>query len=343
MADSGQAAEGVQFVVLGPLGFTDGREFAILQPSKPAALLASLLLNANTVVPVSYLQRAIWGDDPPETAKAAVQTCVLRLRRVFGTYGIAASVIESLSDGYRINADARSLDLIRFRELLYRAYAADSPDAELALLRRALALWRSRPILGNVNSALLQRDAVPQLTEEWLQTVERIFDIELALGRCRGVLAEILSMAHSHPVHERFWEQLIEALYRTGRRAEALAEYRRVKQHLLDELGIDPGPPLQRLELAILRGDPLEPGPGAPALRLRPGAAVHAAQPATHTGPSSSGVMVLERLLQAGLLEEGPVGHYQMNERLQEITRAASDEQTAPGVGSALPHRSTGK
>lgn len=342
MAETAQVAAGVRFVVLGPLGFTDGSELAILQPSKPAALLASLLLNANTVVPISYLQRAIWGEEAPETAKAAVQTCVLRLRRIFAKYGIAGSAIESLSDGYRINADAGSLDLIRFRQLLGRAQTADSPDAELSLLRQALALWSSKPILGNVNSALLQRDEVPRLTEEWLQAFERIFDIELALGRCREVLAEILSMARSHPVHERFWEQFIEALYRTGRRAEALAEYRRVKEHLLDELGIDPGPPLQRLELAILRGDPLEPVPITSALRSRPGAHLLAGPSVTRAAPSPSGAMVLERLLRAGLLEEGPVGHYRMNELLQVITRAAADDRTAPGVSSALPHRSTG-
>jgi DNA-binding SARP family transcriptional activator len=296
----------VRFTVLGPLGITDGSETAILPPSKPSALLASLLLHANTVVPVAYLQRAIWGEEPPETAKAAVQTCVLRLRRLLGKHGLPACVIEAVSDGYRINADATTLDLLHFRGLLARARAADRPSDELAPLRQALALWRSRPILGNVNSSLLQHELIPRLTEEWLQAVERIFDIELALGRYREVLAEIVAMARSHPAHERFWEQLIEALHRTGRRAEALAEYRRVKQHLLDELGIDPGPSLQRLELAILRGAGSGPSP----------AALERREP--------SGSVVLESLLRAGLLEEGPQGDYRMNELLHTFTRAAA-------------------
>lgn len=332
----------VRFTVLGPLGITDGRDAVILPPSKPSVLLAALLLHANTVVPVPYLQRAIWGEDPPETARAAVQSCVLRLRRLFGSHGIPAGVIETLAHGYRINADARTLDLMRFRELLRQASAAGNPDAELALLRQAVLLWRGKALLENVNSDLLHRDLVPRLTEERLQAVERIFDIELALGRCREVLAESLAMARSHPEHERFWEQLIEALYRTGRRAEALAEYRRVKEHLLDELGIDPGPALQRLELAILRGDPLGPAAAAPApvgpvLVASPPSAPVLQLPAA----APSGAKVLRRLLQAGLLEEGPPGEYRMNELLHVFTCAAAGEHTTSALQGADSQRST--
>ncbi|WP_327070682.1 AfsR/SARP family transcriptional regulator [Kitasatospora sp. NBC_01302] len=243
-----------RFTVLGLLAIADRRETAVLQPSKPATLLAALLVRPNAVVSVEWLQRAIWGEETPATAKAALHSCVLRLRRLFAKYGIAGHAIEALPGGYRMAVDTGTLDLLEFRELLRRADQAADQKAELGLLREALALWQL-PVLGNVPSDALHREEVPRLTEEWLRTAERAYDIELALGRCREVLAELWSAARSHPVHERFWEQLIEALYRTGRRADALAEYRRVRDHLLEELGVDPGPALRRLELSILRGE----------------------------------------------------------------------------------------
>jgi DNA-binding SARP family transcriptional activator len=330
MAAPQPAAGPVRFIVLGPLSITDGTTTAVLPSSKPSALLATLLLHANTVVPVPYLQRAIWGEEPPETAKAAVQSCVLRLRRLFGKYGVPTGVIESVSDGYRINADTQTLDLLRYRELRTQAAATERLSDERDLLRQAVRLWRGTSLLGNVNSDLLHRDQVPRLDEERLQAVERIFDIELALGRCREVLAENVTMTRSHPAHERFWEQLIEALYRTGRRAEALAEYRRVKNHLLDELGIDPGPSLQRLELAILRGESLEPAPpGRPVPEL--------------AGPARPGDGVLDLLLRAGLLEQGPHGDYRMNDLLHAFTRAAAGEHhAAPALQGAFARQPTG-
>lgn len=357
-----QPARKVEFTVLGPLGFSDGSEVAVLQPSKPGALLATLLLNANSVVSVGYLLRAVWGDEAPETAKAAVQTCVLRLRKLFKKYGIAGSTIETLSDGYRINADADTLDLLRFRKLLRAASAAGGGDAELALLRSALLLWRGRPMLGNVNSALVHRNEVARIAEEWLRAAERIFEIEMALGRCREVLPELVETAYGHPVHERFWEQLIEALYRTGRRAEALAEYRTVKQHLREELGIDPGPGLQRLELLVLRGDPVVPradvvSPPVPVPsadvaaapgRLAPGRPGPVLPPVDPTGPTSpdlpaSGSDVLRLLLRAGLLEQDPEGLYQMNGLLQAMTGAAGHDRRATGAERTSTSRPTGE
>jgi hypothetical protein len=151
-------------------------------------------------------------------------------------------------------------------------------------------------------------------------------------------------------VHERFWEQLIEALYRTGRRAEALAEYRTVKQHLQEELGIDPGPGLQRLELMVLRGDPVEPRAQAV---IVPAPAVPGPAPAitVAAGPSvpdrsdrpASGPDVLQLLLDAGLLQQDPEGFYQMNGLLQAMTGAAAHDRRARGARRAGTSRSTGE
>jgi DNA-binding SARP family transcriptional activator len=327
-----------RFTVLGMLAVTDGSESAVLQPSRPAALLAALLLNANSVVSADFLQRVIWGEETPAQAKSALHSCVLRLRRLFGKYGIAGNTIEAVPGGYRLTADAVTLDLVQFRELLDRAYATDDTDDELRLLRAALALWQP-PLLGNVPSDLLHRDEVPRLHEEWLRAIERVFDLELACGRYREAVAEIWPTARAHPLHERFTEQLMEALYRVGRRAEALGEYRRLKTHLAQQLGVDPGPALQRLELSILRGEERgeaagggaggESAPGDSAGGEPAGAERADGDPAAG-GPVAGG-LVLDSLVGAGLLEEGPRGHYRMHELLRVFTRAAA----AGGVGAA--------
>lgn len=322
-----QAAGHTRFTVLGMLAVADGSESVVLQPSRPAALLAALLLNANSAVSVEFLQRVIWGEETPAQGRSALHSCVLRLRRLFGKYGISGNMIEAVPGGYRLTADAGTLDLVRFRELLGAAYAAGEPEGELRLLRAALALWQP-PLLTNVPSDLLHRDELPRLQEEWLRAIERVFDLELECGRHREALAEIRSTARAHPLHERFTEQLMEALDRTGRRAEALAEYRRLKSHLAGALGVDPGAALQRLELAILRGEPTG-GAEARRPRLPPPAA--AADPVP--GEAVDGGRVLDSLVGAGLLEEGPRGRYRVHELLRVFTRAAA----AGGVGADRP------
>jgi DNA-binding SARP family transcriptional activator len=429
-ADAVDGARRTRFTVLGMLGVTDGTETAVLQPSRPAALLAMLLLNANSAVSTELLQRVIWGDETPLQAKPALHSCVLRLRRLFTKYGVSGNLIEAVPGGYRLTADEQSLDLVEFRALLAAGYSEGDPETELATLRRALALWQP-PLLPNVPSELLHRDEVPRLHEEWLRAIERVFDLELALGRHRQALAEIWSTARAHPLHERFTEQLMEALHRTGRRAEALAEYRRARRHLADHLGVDPGPALQRLELAILRGEsrPADGAPERPATRpapldrpdghapvrapepaaasvparsappypdpdplaavpsagsdvpasrpphaspgprkdagpgARPGSAGDAGpnadsgtaprpgpdsrpnarpdsgrgQPDAGAAPFVSGALVLERLVGAGLLTEGPRGHYRMHDLLRAFARAAAAEGVGARNGGA-PH-----
>ncbi|WP_431782451.1 BTAD domain-containing putative transcriptional regulator [Streptomyces chumphonensis] len=249
----------MRFLLLGPLSLTEGPDTVVLPPSKPTDLLAALLLNAGSVVSVDYLLRTVWGEHRPASAKAAVQTCVLRLRRLFTRHGVSGTPIEAVPGGYRISAGPETLDLVDFRERVRASAGAGAPDRELRMLGEALALWDGS-LLANVRSEVLHRDEVPRLTEERLRTVERACDLLLSLERCGEALVELWGVTRAHPGHERFREQLIEALYRTGRQAEALAEYRRIKEHLLDELGVDPSPALRRLELAILRGDELGTG-----------------------------------------------------------------------------------
>lgn len=248
----------MRFQLLGPLSITDGQDVVVLPPSKPTALLAALLVRPGSVVSTERLREAVWGVEQPATAKAALQSCVLRLRRIFAKYGIEDQAVVAVAGGYRIDADAETLDLLHFRQLVGRA-ATSREEPELYTLRAALALWQG-PLLANVPSELLHRDEVPRLTEERLRVLERVCDIELERGRHRDTLVDLWEVTRVYPAHERFSELLILALYRTGRQTEALAEYRRIKEHLQEELGIDPRAELQRLEMAILRGD----GPRAP-------------------------------------------------------------------------------
>ncbi|GAA3776356.1 hypothetical protein GCM10022225_75410 [Plantactinospora mayteni] len=231
-----------------------GNDSVVLPPSKPTILLATLLLYANNIVTVEALWKAIWSDEQPTAARAALQTCVLRLRQLFTKYGIANDVIETVPGGYRMVADAERLDLVHFRELVRRAADVEEPTERLGLLDEALALWHDSP-LANVPSPSLRADVLPRLVEERLRVVERASDLRIALGQAGAALPALWSASRAHPGHEGISERLAESLYRTGRTAEALAEIRRIRDYLRDELGVDPGRALGQLEIAILRGD----------------------------------------------------------------------------------------
>ncbi|WFE39724.1 BTAD domain-containing putative transcriptional regulator [Micromonospora sp. WMMD998] len=265
------------FRVLGPLTLTTGADALVLPPSKVTCLLAALLLHPDEVVSVATLQQAIWGDDPPVSARAALQTCALRLRQLFQRHGLTANVIRTVPGGYRITAGPQTVDLMRFRELAGRTRAEPEPETELATLEEALALW-SGPMLANVPSEALHRDVVPRVGEERVRVIERLCDLKIGLGRDRSVLVDLWSATRVYPANERFAAKLVEVLYRTGRQADALAELRRIKEHLGTELGVGPGAGLQRLELAILRGEAPTPvlvatPRTAPAAPVRPPAA----------------------------------------------------------------------
>ncbi|MET9052771.1 AfsR/SARP family transcriptional regulator [Streptomyces bacillaris] len=333
----------MRFQLLGPLALADGPDVVVLQPSKPVILLAALLLNANSTVSAEYLQRAVWGEDQPATAKAALQTCVLRLRRLFTKHGVTGTSIEAVPGGYRITAGPPTLDLLGFRDQVRRATAlARDPEAELYTLKDALSLWQGS-LLANVRSDVLHRDEVPRLSEERLRAVERVCDLLLGLGRCGEALVDLWTATRVYPGHERFHEQLIEALYRTGRQSQALAEYRRVKGFLLDELGVDPSPSLRQLELSILRGEDL--GAAAPTVPAAPTGTVTPAGTVPPTGTVASvtaaslpgvpvpGVPALE----AGAPEPGP---YPAPAPRVVQGAAVPLPAAAPGVGpvAAVPH-----
>jgi DNA-binding SARP family transcriptional activator len=258
------------FRVLGPLEVVvDGRVVPVSAP-RQQAVLASLVLRANQLVPVERLVGELWAEDPPANAEVAVRMAVSRLRRLLG-----AGVLVTGAGGYLLRVDLDQVDAHRFERLAAEGRAAlEEGAAERAaeLLRAALGLWRGPVVSGARPTAAVAAEAT-RLELERLSVLEARVDAELACGRHVEVLGELESLVGEHPLRERLWGQLMVALYRSGRQAQALEAFQQLRRRLVGELGIEPGPELARLHQAVLRHDPeLQPsGPSAPeAERGRP-------------------------------------------------------------------------
>jgi DNA-binding SARP family transcriptional activator len=234
----------MQFALLGPLEVRDeGRTIKIAR-GKPRALLALLLLSPGRVVPVERLIDELWGETPPATVATALHVYVSGLRKALGEGTIATH-----EPGYAIQVAPEAVDLHRFEQLRREARDAD-PERAAALLAEALAMWRG-PALADV---ALPREAA-RLEELRLgATVERI-DAELELGAHEELVPELEGLVREHPFHERLRRQLMLALYRAGRQADALAAFADARRTFVDTLGVDPSPMLQELQHAILRQD----------------------------------------------------------------------------------------
>ena len=244
----------MEFRILGPLDVRhDGSEVALGGP-KPRALLAVLLLRPNEVVPTDRLIDELWGDDSPEDAAAALRVNVSRLRKV-----LPQDVLTTRPPGYAVRVEPDELDLHRFERLvdegkglLARGLAADAAGR----LRDALELWRGPALADFVYESFAQA-AIARLEEIRLAALELRIDADLALGRHDALVGELEALVAQNPLRERLRMNLMTALYRSGRQAEALDTYRTARTTFVEELGIDPSPALQELERAILRQDPV--------------------------------------------------------------------------------------
>jgi YVTN family beta-propeller protein len=238
----------LEFRILGPLEVRGGDSDVDVGSSKQRALLGALLLHANETVSTMRLVDAIWGERPPATAEKLVQGYVHALRKRLGD-----GVLETRAPGYRVNVAPRSLDLARFEQLVEEARTA--PEAQATELRtHALALWRG-PALADVAIEGADRHGVTRLNELRLSTEIDQIDAELALGRHANVVGQLESMTAANPYQERLAGQLMLALYRSGRQADALEVYRSLRRRLDEELGLQPSQELRDLEAAILRQD----------------------------------------------------------------------------------------
>jgi DNA-binding SARP family transcriptional activator/Tfp pilus assembly protein PilF len=254
VADASEHAQ-IAFRVLGPLEVT-GRDGPVrVPPGRQEVVLAALLMEVNRVVGSNHLVDLIWNENPPDTARTQVQICVSRLRRNLADADIGAS-ITTKPPGYLMRAADDAIDLHVFNRLVTdaRALADGGAKAEAAeLLRSAVALWRG-PFLTGIASDALRAKAL-RIDEDRLIAVETYLDLELDLGRHHQLVGEIGRLVHEHPLRERLRGQLMLALYRSGRQAEALEVYRTGRDLLIEELGLVPGDELRSLEAAILAGD----------------------------------------------------------------------------------------
>lgn len=259
----------MEFRLLGPLEvMAEGRPVP-LGGHKPRALLAILLLRANEPVSSDVLIEELWGGRPPSSATKVIQTYIMRLRRVLGH-----TVIRTVSSAYELRVDAGSLDLHRFERLVRDARAAAPAEANV-LLREALSLWRGPPLAEFAYESWAQ-PAIERLEEVRLEALQERIETDLALGASADLVGELELLVGQYPLRERLRAQLMLALYRSGRQADALEAYRDARQSLVETLGIEPTLALRQLERRILDQDPaLElavsdpPAAGAVPLRLQ--------------------------------------------------------------------------
>ncbi|SDW25165.1 Transcriptional regulatory protein, C terminal [Amycolatopsis xylanica] len=247
----------MEFKVLGALEIVDETEIVELSGVKQRAVLGYLLLHANKVVPMSHVVKALWGADVPPSARKMVQNAVSALRRMLATASSEAPVLLTHAPGYLLRLEPESLDLHRFQRLVDQArgdLAAGSAQQAATALRAALALWRG-PALSDLVETGLNWSELSALEIAKLGAVEDCFEAELACGRHHEVLAELAEFAVREPRRERLCGQLMVALYRAGRQAEALDVYQRTQALLVHDLGIEPGRELRKLQSMIVSQD----------------------------------------------------------------------------------------
>jgi DNA-binding SARP family transcriptional activator len=261
----------LEFRLLGPVeAVIDGRPVA-LPAAKPRALLAVLLLDRNRVVSVSRLTEDLWGDEPPDTATKALQGYVSQLRKALG-----ADRLLTKPPGYSLRVEESELDLDRFERLVREGrelLGAGDSKAAAKRLGEALELWRGTPF-AEFESEPFARDAGARLEDARLAALEERIEADLALGRHARLVPELEVLVAREPLREQPRAQLMLALYRSGRQADALELYRRTRETLSEELGIEPSLELQELERRMLQHDPALERARAPAREAEDGTPV---------------------------------------------------------------------
>lgn len=262
-----------EFAILGPLRVVRSGAALPLGGPRQRAVLALLLVELNRTVPTDRLIDEVWDGEPPDGAVTSVQTYVFHLRRALEpdrARGAPGEVIESRNHGYLLRAGPLATDAGRFeaglregREALDAGRYAEAGTT----LRRALALWRGAVLEDLGDHGFVRREAA-RLEELRLSALEARIEADLALGRHTTVVGELEQLAAGHPLRERLSAQLMLALYRCGRQAEALTCYQRLRERLREELGLDPDESVRRVHRAILAHAPAA---GSPPPRTVPG------------------------------------------------------------------------
>lgn len=251
----------MDFRILGPLEVEARGHTLPLGGPKQRALLGLLLTQANRVISIDHLSYGLWGDSPPDGGAATIQVHVSQLRKLLEpgrSQGTPYQILASKPPGYFLRVEPEQLDLYRFELLRDKASAElASGDAEAAAttFRQALAEWRG-PALADFASEPWALGEAERMNEMRIQALEQRIDADLALGRHADLVGELEALVRNYPLRERMCGQLMLALYRSGRQAEASAAFQLIRQLLVDELGMEPGPDLQKLLKQILNQDP---------------------------------------------------------------------------------------
>ena len=246
----------MEFRILGPLEIRDGNQVVEIRGDVQRALLAVLLLNANTVVATERLIDDLWGGSPPASGHTALQVRVSQLRKGLGQDGRSGPIV-TRAPGYLVEVGHDELDLSRFERLVQDAWGAleqGDPATASDKLRTALRLWRG-PALADFGYADFARAAITRLEELRLAALELRIEADLMLGRHAQFVGELQALVLEHPSREQLRAHLMLALFRSGRQSDALAAYQEARR-AIEEFGIEPSPALQELEGAILRHDP---------------------------------------------------------------------------------------
>ncbi|SEG62068.1 DNA-binding transcriptional activator of the SARP family [Nonomuraea solani] len=241
--------------ILGPLSISDGHRTIPVNSGRQRALLAALLAKPNQPLSVEHLIEVLWGRYPPDNARVALRTYVMRLRQALGDE--LGGRIVTRPQGYQIRAEVHEVDLLMFQRHAMSARSAVREGdwgAAAGELQRALGLWSGEPFT-EVPSASLRERELPHLEQLYQRTLELHYEAQLALGHHDDIVLELERAVESHPFRERFWAQLMTALYRSRRKGDALAAFQRIRRELIKELGSEPGLELQQLHLAILKND----------------------------------------------------------------------------------------
>jgi SARP family transcriptional regulator, regulator of embCAB operon len=250
--------------VLGPLSAEVNGGSIVLTASKPRQILSLLAINPGQVVPVPTLMKELWGDQPPTSAHSTLQTYILQLRRRIGAAmgpeasGKAKDVLATRHGGYLLRIPAESVDVYQYERMAAEgrsAFEAGNDEIAAEHFQQALALW-SGPALVDVRLGPVLEVWVMRLEESRLSIVERRIDVELRLGRHTELIAELTELTARYPQHEGLHSQAMVALYRSGRQASALELYRKLRIRMVEALGVEPSPKVQRLHQAILDFDP---------------------------------------------------------------------------------------
>ena len=312
---------------------TDGEREITVGGGKRRALLALLLLHANEVVSAERLIDELWGERPTATATKSLHVYVSQLRKELASAN--GNLLLTRGNGYSMEVDADQLDLLRFERLVddgRRAFEEGRADRSAQKLRHALALWRGPP-LSDFQYEPFAQHHIARLEEERLTALEARIEADLACGRHAEIVGELEDLVVHHPLREHLRAQLMLALYRCGRQADALESYRAGRTRLSEELGLEPGPELRELEAAILAHSAELAAPAAS--RATPGRERAAASRPSRKRLAliaASAAVLLAAAALAALVEDEP-----------EAPRAPHPDSTSPAIRSRWSARATAR